>query len=100
MKMQILGAKMLKGVKDGNNWDMSAVLVVTPIEGYQSEKVTAGGHGYEITEMPLDSSCIAQFKDFQYPATVDLEIGQRARMGKFESYVTGVVPKMAAVKTA
>lgn len=100
MKMQILGAKILKGVKDGNHWDMSSVLVITPIESYQSEKVTAAGHGYEITEMPLDSSCIAQFKEIQFPATVDLEIGQRARMGKFESFVTGVVPKMAAVKTA
>jgi len=100
MKMHILGAKLLKGNKDGNPWDMSAVLVVTKIETFQNEKVTAGGHGFEVTEMPLDSSCIEQFKNISFPSTVDLDIGQRARMGKFESYVIGVVPPVQAVKSA
>lgn len=91
MKMQILGAKVLKGVKDGNPWDMSAVLVQTKIESYQNEKVTVGGYGFEVTEMPLDSACIEQFKAIEFPAMVDLDIGQRSRMGKFESYVVGVL---------
>ncbi|MEQ1592564.1 MAG: hypothetical protein ABL892_09275 [Thiobacillaceae bacterium] len=100
MKMHVLGAKVLKGNKDGNDWDMSSVLVVTKIESYQSQKVTAAGYGFEITEMPLDSTCIDQFKNLSFPCTVDLDIGQRSRMGKFESFVVGVIPAMAAVKTA
>lgn len=100
MKMHVLGAKVLKGLKDGNAWDMSSVLVITKIESFQNEKVTVTGHGFEVTEMPLDSSCIDQFKNLSFPCTVDLDIGQRARMGKFESFVVGVVPAMAAVKTA
>lgn len=100
MKMMLLGAKVLKGVKDGNKWDMSAVLVQTPLESFQNEKVTVAGYGFEITEMPLDSSCIEQFAKIQFPAMLDLDIGQRARMGKFESYVVGVLPGMASVKTA
>lgn len=100
MKMQVLGAKVLKGQKDGNDWDMSAVFIQTKIETFQNNRVTATGYGFEITEMPLDASCIEQFKNIQFPAVVDLDIGQRARMGKFESYVVGVVPAMAAVKSA
>lgn len=100
MKMHVLGAKVLKGLKDGNPWDMSSVLVVTKIETFQNEKVTVAGHGFEVTEMPLDSSCIEQFKNISFPSTVDLDIGQRARMGKFESYVVGVVPAAAQVRAA
>lgn len=100
MKMLILGAKVLKGLKDGNPWDMSSVMVQTKIESFQNEKVTSMGYGFEVTEMPLDSSCIEQFKDIKFPSMVELDIGQRARLGKFESYVMGVVPGMQAVKTA
>ena len=100
MKMQVLGAKVLKGQKDGNDWDMSSILVQTKIESFQNQKVTVTGYGFEVTEMPLDPSCIEQFKNIQFPAHVDLDIGQRARMGKFESYVVGVIPAMAAVKSA
>ena len=32
MKMQVLGVKVLKGIKDGNPWDMSAALIQTKIE--------------------------------------------------------------------
>lgn len=103
MKMHVLGAKVLKGFKDGNPelpWDMSSVLVVTKIEAFHNAKVTSHGHGFEITEMPLDSSCIEQFKNLSFPCTVDLDIGQRARMGKFESFVVGVVSAAQAVKAA
>lgn len=100
MKMQVLGAKVLKGQKDGNDWDMSSILVQTKIESFQNAKVTVTGYGFEVTEMPLDAACIEQFKNIQFPALIDLDIGQRARMGKFESYVVGVIPAMAAVKSA
>jgi len=100
MKMQVLGVKVLKGIKDGNPWDMSAALIQTKIESFQNEKVTAAGYGYEVTEMPLDSACIEQFNKIQFPAVVDLEIGQRARMGKFESYVVGLVPALSVAKSA
>lgn len=100
MKMQILGVKVLKGIKDGNSWDMSAVLVQTKIESFRNEKVTVSGYGFEVTEMPLDSDCIEQFKSLTFPSTVDLDIGQRARMGKFESYVVGVLPGVANLKSA
>jgi hypothetical protein len=100
MKMHVLGAKVLKGLKDGNPWDMSSVLVITKIETFQNEKVNVAGHGFEITEMPLDSACIDQFKNLSFPCMVDLDIGQRARMGKFESFVVGVVPAAAQVRAA
>lgn len=100
MKMQILGAKILQGIKDGNSWDMSAVLVQTKIENFQNEKVKVGGYGYEISEMPLDAECIGQFKNLTFPCMVDLDIGLRANRGKFESYVVGILPAMAAVKSA
>jgi hypothetical protein len=91
MKMTIFGAKVLKGMKDGNKWDMSSILVQTKIESFQNEKVTVSGYGFEITEMPLDSSCIEQFKNLTFPATVDLDISVRPRMGKFESCVVGLL---------
>ncbi|MDP2031454.1 MAG: hypothetical protein Q8K12_17610 [Thiobacillus sp.] len=100
MKLLVNGAKVLKGQKDGSDWDMSSVLIQTKIETFQNAKVTVVGYGFEVTEMPLDSSCIEQFKNIQFPAMVDLDIGQRARMGKFESYVIGVLPAMASVKSA
>lgn len=100
MKMHVLGAKVLKGMKDGNDWDMSSVLIQTKIESFQNEKVTVAGYGFEVTEMPLDSACIEQFKNIQLPGIVDLDIGQRARMGKFESYVLGVVPALSVSKSA
>lgn len=100
MKMQVLGAKVLKGQKDGNDWDMSFILVQTKIESFQNAKVTVTGYGFEVTEMPLDAACIEQFKNIQFPALVDLDIGQRARMGKFESYVVGVVPALAVARQA
>lgn len=98
MKMQVLGAKVLKGQKDGNDWDMSSILVQTKIESFQNQKVTVTGYGFEVTEMPLDPSCIEQFKNIQFPALVDLDIGQRARMGKFESYVVGVLPVLSVAR--
>lgn len=99
MKMQVLGAKVLKGTKDGNNWDMSTVFVQTKIETMQNAKVTVSGFGFEVTEMPLDSDCIDQFRNITFPCVVDLEIGMRPRMGKFESYVTGVtsIPVVSSV---
>lgn len=100
MKMQVQGVKVLKGEKDGNPWDMSAVLIQTKIESFQNAKVTVSGYGFEVTEMPLDASCIEQFKNIQFPALIDLDIGQRARMGKFESYVVGVLPAAASVRSA
>lgn len=100
MKMQVLGAKVLKGQKDGNDWDMSSILVQTKIESFQNQKVTVTGYGFEVTEMPLDPSCIEQFKNIQFPALVDLDIGQRARMGKFESYVVGVLPVLSVARQA
>lgn len=100
MKMQVLGAKVLKGQKDGNDWDMSSILVQTKIESFQNQKVTVIGYGFEVTEMPLDPSCIEQFKNIQFPALVDLDIGQRARMGKFESYVVGVLPVLSVARQA
>ena len=100
MKMIVLGAKVLKGVKDGNPWDMSSVLVQTKIDSFRNEKVTVAGYGFEITEMPLDSECIEQFKNLNFPATIDLDIGQRARMGKFESYVVGVISGVPNLKSA
>ncbi|OZA55096.1 MAG: hypothetical protein B7X79_16145 [Acidovorax sp. 17-64-282] len=100
MKMQVLGAKVLKGQKDGNDWDMSSILVQTKIESFQNQRVTVTGYGFEVTEMPLDPSCIEQFKNIQFPALVDLDIGQRARMGKFESYVVGVLPVLSVARQA
>lgn len=99
MKMHVLGAKLLKGTKDGNGWDMSTVFVQTKIENMQNAKVTVLGYGFEITEMPLDSECIDQFRNITFPAVVDLEIGMRPRMGKFESYVSGVtvIPVVSSV---
>lgn len=100
MKMHVLGAKVLKGNKDGNDWDMSTVLIQTKIETFQNAKVMSMGYGVEQIEMPLDSSCIEQFKNITLPGMVDLDIGQRARMGKFESYVVGVIPAVALARQA
>jgi len=100
MKMHVLGAKVLKGQKDGSDWDMSSVLIQTKIETFQNAKVTVTGYGFEVTEMPLDAACIEQFKNVTLPGIVDLDIGQRARMGKFESYVVGVVPAVALARQA
>ena len=44
MKMHVLGVKVLKGVKDGNEWDMSSVLIQTKIETFQNAKVTVIGY--------------------------------------------------------
>lgn len=100
MKMHVLGVKVLKGVKDGNEWDMSSALIQTKIETFQNAKVTVIGYGFETTEMPLDASCIDQFKNIQLPGVVDLDIQQRPRMGKFESFVAGVVPALSVAKSA
>ena len=99
MKIQVLGAKVIKGTKDGNSWDMSTVFVQTKIETMQNAKVTVAGFGFEVTEMPLDSECIDQFRNITFPAVVDLEVGMRPRMGKFESYVTGgtAIPKVSPI---
>ena len=91
MKMQVLGVKVLKGVKDGNSWDASSVLIQTLIEDFTNPKVSVNGYGYEITEMPLDASCFKQFAAVQFPALLDLDVSQRSRMGKFESVVVGLV---------
>lgn len=100
MKMMVLGAKLLKGQKDGNDWDMSSVFIQTKIDSFHNQKVTVVGYGFETTEMPLDASCIEQFRTLPLPCMIDLDIGQRARMGKFESYVVGVLPGMQQVKSA
>lgn len=99
MKMHVLGAKLLKGTKDGNGWDMSTVFVQTKIENMQNAKVQVIGYGFETTEMPLDSECIEQFRNLPFPCVVDIEIGMRPRMGKFESYVTGVtaIPNVSPI---
>jgi hypothetical protein len=96
MKMQVIGVKVLRGVKDGNPWDMSSVLIQTPIENFSNAKVTVAGFGYEITEMPLDSSCLDKFKTVQFPCELDLDVTQRSRMGKFESVVIGYHQNFAA----
>lgn len=99
-KYTVLGVKVLRGEKDGHSWDMSSVMIQTPIESFQNQKVTVLGYGFEIAEMPLDPACIHQFKDVKFPALIELEFFQRPRMGKFESVVVGLKGAPALVRTA
>lgn len=92
MKAFVIGVKRIAGTarSTGNPFDMTRVLVGSPIQPVQNDKMTVQGFGLEVNEIPMAPEALAQFRTVSLPATVELETDSRAYRGKLEMIVTGV----------
>lgn len=92
MKALVLGVKRIKGTarSTGNAFDMTRVIIGTPIVPQDSEKMTVQGYGYEVNEVPMEETALAQFRTLKFPSIVELATDSRPYRGKLELIVTGV----------
>jgi hypothetical protein len=100
MKAFVIGVKRVAGTskKTGNDFDMSRVLVGTPIQPVRNDRMTVEGFGYEVNEIPCTDEALGQFRGVKLPGVVDLVSDTRAFRGKLEVIISGVnaVEKAAA----
>lgn len=95
MQATVVGVKRVKGIakNSGNPFDMSRLLLLSPIESVAQEKFQVAGAGFEVSEVPLDVSALPLFMGVAYPAKLDLIVEPRPFRGGFETVVTGIQPK-------
>lgn len=93
MKALVFGVKRIKGTAraSGNAFDMTRVIIGSPIVPQDGEKMTVQGFGYEVTEVPMEETALAQFRGIKFPAVLELVTDSRPYRGKLELLVTGLL---------
>ncbi len=101
MKVFAIGIARNHGIskkKDpsGKNYDMAALLVLTPIEPGSGTTRDGGtynrmGYGFQVSEFPAQSDCISQFKDVKFPAQIDVATDSEPMFGRMQTVISGLI---------
>lgn len=98
MKALVIGVKRVAGIAKatGNPFDMTRVVIGSPVAPVNNDRMTVEGFGYEVNEIPMDVTAMGAFRSLRFPCVVDLETDSRPYRGKLELIVTGVKAEKAA----
>lgn len=102
VRMKVLGVARRSGVsgKTGNEYDMTRLLVLGPIDSGTFGKMTVDAAGCEATELEAEPSVIDALRSVtQWPCECDIDVQPQMHRGGFRSVVVAVKP-VAQVKAA
>lgn len=99
MKVHAIGVSRINGTKNGRDYDMARLIILTPAESRSGKNRDTGdpynviAAGFDTSELDMKIDAFEKFKGVSYPARLDVSTESEFRFGRMQTVVADFSPE-------